>query len=466
MAISSTGASDVASPESAASMERLNMTLRDALLAQKAGDTQRAISLYQQILNIDPDHPITLRMLGIMAMEQDYYKEAAHFFERAIKSNRKDPELMLLMGKALGKDSNTQKEALNYLRAALRMNPKLKRAHYHIGHIYLLQNAFEEGMEHLRAELAIDPNDAHTLYTIGHVLKEFGRYEEASPYIRASLALDANAPGWSIPWENGPSANDDPSLSISADPLDRFVCISFPKCGTNFLSDILQIITGRDHYWPSDRSDNISPKTYSKIPNGRFLLGHWLPKPHFVDYLKENGYRVVLQFRDPRDQAVSYYFYQTSVIKDEGNLNYNTFSRLSKEQALSSIISGSSSPSIVLNSQAMMMQQWIQGWQATGLPIIYTRYEDLIHNKAESSRRLARFLGAEIDDNTIEQVLEETAFSAPSKTLIAEKQPDRFKRKGQSGDWQNHFTTDMKSLFKLHAGELLINLGYEDGYDW
>lgn len=39
-------------------------------------------------------------------------------------------------------------------------------------------------------------------------------------------------------------------------------------------------------------------------------------------------------------------------------------------------------------------------------------------------------------------------------------------RKGQIGDWQNHFKDEHKQAFKEVAGETLINLGYENGYDW
>jgi sulfotransferase 6B1 len=40
-------------------------------------------------------------------------------------------------------------------------------------------------------------------------------------------------------------------------------------------------------------------------------------------------------------------------------------------------------------------------------------------------------------------------------------------RKGQSGDWRNHFTDAHKRDFKeTAAGELLIELGYEKDANW
>lgn len=41
-----------------------------------------------------------------------------------------------------------------------------------------------------------------------------------------------------------------------------------------------------------------------------------------------------------------------------------------------------------------------------------------------------------------------------------------FFRKGIAGDWKNYFTERDKQIFKEEAGDLLVNLGYEEGYDW
>jgi len=39
-------------------------------------------------------------------------------------------------------------------------------------------------------------------------------------------------------------------------------------------------------------------------------------------------------------------------------------------------------------------------------------------------------------------------------------------RKGQIGDWINYFEPEHKDVFKALAGELLIELGYEETFDW
>jgi hypothetical protein len=41
-----------------------------------------------------------------------------------------------------------------------------------------------------------------------------------------------------------------------------------------------------------------------------------------------------------------------------------------------------------------------------------------------------------------------------------------FFRKGIAGDWKNVFTEQDKRVFKAAAGDLLVELGYEENNDW
>lgn len=97
---------------------------------------------------------------------------------------------------------------------------------------------------------------------------------------------------------------------------------------------------------------------------------------------------------------------------------------------------------------------------AAGTPVHLVRYEDL-HRDLETHRAgLYRFLG-----------LDPTEAAAPShetKTLPGFKKVDlkAATRKGQTGDWQNHFNDRVKRIFKQVAGEALIQAGYEKDLNW
>ncbi|MBX3402020.1 MAG: sulfotransferase domain-containing protein [Phycisphaeraceae bacterium] len=98
--------------------------------------------------------------------------------------------------------------------------------------------------------------------------------------------------------------------------------------------------------------------------------------------------------------------------------------------------------------------------RAEGTPVHLVRYEDL-HRDLETHRaELYRFLG--LDPS------EAAAPSHETKTLPGFKRVDlkAATRKGQTGDWQNHFNDRVKRIFKQVAGEALIQAGYEKDLNW
>jgi len=90
---------------------------------------------------------------------------------------------------------------------------------------------------------------------------------------------------------------------------------------------------------------------------------------------------------------------------------------------------------------------------------LLVRYESLLTSPAEAIAEMLRFLEARDDDDIVASLVEQTSFSAS-------KRKGSFFRKGQRGDWANHFTAADVDLFKRLAGDLLVELGYEQDTDW
>jgi hypothetical protein len=70
--------------------------------------------------------------------------------------------------------------------------------------------------------------------------------------------------------------------------------------------------------------------------------------------------------------------------------------------------------------------------------------------------------------------VEKTGFQIPTprekalEILIDAIQPQKSHtfRAGKTGGWKEHFTPEHKALFKEVAGDLLVQLGYEQDNDW
>jgi hypothetical protein len=95
------------------------------------------------------------------------------------------------------------------------------------------------------------------------------------------------------------------------------------------------------------------------------------------------------------------------------------------------------------------------------------RYEKMLERPEEELGRLLRFLGASADKDTVAQCVEATRFEKRSGGREKGEEDSRtFLRKGIAGDWKNVFTERDKAIFKEVAGDLLIELGYEENKAW
>ena len=100
-------------------------------------------------------------------------------------------------------------------------------------------------------------------------------------------------------------------------------------------------------------------------------------------------------------------------------------------------------------------------WERDGGAVL-VKFEDLVGTKgggsAEAQRlaveRVARHLGVEVEQRTME-VVEEELFGV-----------GRTFRKGQIGGWREEFSEEHERAVKGGLGSLLVELGYEAGSNW
>ena len=71
-----------------------------------------------------------------------------------------------------------------------------------------------------------------------------------------------------------------------------------------------------------------------------------------------------------------------------------------------------------------------------------------------------------IKDKKIQEIVDRYSFESQTKRKKGEENTSSFLRKGISGDWENYFNEEAKDIFKKHAGQMLIQLGYEKDMNW
>jgi hypothetical protein len=99
-------------------------------------------------------------------------------------------------------------------------------------------------------------------------------------------------------------------------------------------------------------------------------------------------------------------------------------------------------------------------------PVFACAYERLLGDGAAVAQELFQFLDLPHDDRLIRDLLERSSFRFYAGRERGQEDRKRFYRKGIAGDWKNHFSAEDRRIFKEIAGDMLVELGYEQDLSW
>ncbi len=242
---------------------------------------------------------------------------------------------------------------------------------------------------------------------------------------------------------------------------------SLPKSGTFLLRRTLSLLPTFAPRWSYHGLVAGTPQLQQKIQTirrGQYASGHLYWSPELIELLVTSNIRTLFIIRDLRDVAVSLANYLTN--KNSDHRLYPYFKSLkSDDERLMAAIVGVEGKLLEDGRRAESLGEWARGF-APWLDepnCLAVRFEDMIGSagggsddkQLEEVHNIINYLGINIPDEQIIRVAKRIFFK--SSTTF---------RQGQIGDWQNHFKDEHKSAFKEVAGEALIRLGYENGYDW
>ena len=94
------------------------------------------------------------------------------------------------------------------------------------------------------------------------------------------------------------------------------------------------------------------------------------------------------------------------------------------------------------------------------------KYENLLENTSGELERLLQFLGADASEQVVKRCVDAASFERLSGGRKRGQEAPSFFRKGVAGDWRDVFTEQNRRDFKEAAGDLLIELGYEEDDAW
>jgi protein O-GlcNAc transferase len=159
-----------------------------ALRHHQAGNLQTAENIYQQILQLEPDNPEALHLLGVSAYQQQHYETAETLIRQALSRKPSFADAHSNLGNVL-REMGRLEDAEKSFRKAIDGNPKFTMAHYNLGNVLISQERFREASESFERAIATNPRLTEAYINRGIALKELGRLKEAEVSYRKALAL-------------------------------------------------------------------------------------------------------------------------------------------------------------------------------------------------------------------------------------------------------------------------------------
>jgi hypothetical protein len=246
---------------------------------------------------------------------------------------------------------------------------------------------------------------------------------------------------------------------------------AMPKSGSHLIIQVLQGLTRlgpfvNPGFPPVNRAEDNRKLTDAavlanirRMRPGDIGYGYISAVEPFISALTAPRRATLFVYRDPRDMIVSHVFYATQMHPDHWMRRYYTEKLHSMEERINAAIEGVQEPGSELTPIRRRYEGYL-GWLDQP-EVLSLRFEDLILERPATLERLLDYLKGRgftlrMPRDRAIQILE---------SVIAPKKSGTY-RKGQPGNWREHFTEANTALFKEKAGDVLIRLGYEQGSEW
>lgn len=247
--------------------------------------------------------------------------------------------------------------------------------------------------------------------------------------------------------------------------LPNKVClISIPKAGTHLAHKALQLLTDYTLKAKGPISKNFNLEQMKDYLTTNYVKGHIPCIYNNKSVLKKNNVKAILIYRDPRDVIVSKVFWHHKQ-------NIEKLSKVEFDKILLKLIY-KWNPSFHLRENDKAMSHYFNTidsvYRKAYLPwakenfVYTTTFEKLVGSRGGGNdylqfkelQNIAKHIG--LKPNTDKLKVISSKLFGYTFTF----------KKGLVGSWKKYFNKKHKNAFKKIAGQLLIDLGYEQDFNW
>jgi lipopolysaccharide transport system ATP-binding protein len=161
--------------------------------------------------------------------------------------------------------------------------------------------------------------------------------------------------------------------------------------------------------------------------------------------------RTFVVVRDPRDTLVSWYY----------SLRYSHGDDWKTVPEVRRILEEANSEdgmAILLRGELYDAVNIQMTWLEAGARMF--RYEDLLRDELAGFREILKFCEIEVGEERLREIVAKHSFERRSGRKRGDADPKAVMRKGEAGDWRNHFSGRFERMFRTLFGEATVRMGY------
>jgi tetratricopeptide (TPR) repeat protein len=162
--------------------------LNEAVALHQQGRLQEAVTLYSDILKVQPQHFDAIHLLGVIADQFKNHQLAADLIAQAISINPDNADAYFNRGNAL-KELNQLDAAVASYEKAIKLKPNYASACNNQGVVLHRLNQHAAAVSSYDKAVRIDPNYAEAFFNRGVALQELDRIDEALASYNRAAAL-------------------------------------------------------------------------------------------------------------------------------------------------------------------------------------------------------------------------------------------------------------------------------------
>lgn len=178
----------VASQYAAQAAPDIPKIIQLALEHHRAGRLEQAKFLYQQVLQVEPEHHQALHFLGLVANQEGENDKAVQLINRAIQASPSNPGYCYNLG-CVYNALNRPDDAIACYRRALAIKPDYIEAFRNLGNTLKDLGKLDEAITCYQKALVVMPTDVTALVNLGVAFEAQGRLDAAMVCYQKAIAI-------------------------------------------------------------------------------------------------------------------------------------------------------------------------------------------------------------------------------------------------------------------------------------